>query len=255
MSKEHLWPVWMEKYLPRTDEQKHTREAHHAQWITPLRFKKMERQGHLSTIKLRVVCKECNNGWMSNLEAEAKPLLVKFLKDDVFTLNESDQQVLSRWITMKSITGEHAEKDIHVTPTADRLRLRSRERIPDYFAIYLGRQLTDSNTAWLRISQTLALSKHGPSPPLDGLKRNFQSVAFLCGPLFLYVLAARVDNFDVVNAFSFECLVRLWPIENSIVSWPPEHALTPKEMGRIAYVLDDIKSLPNVQYGGNLPED
>ena len=192
---------------------------------------------------------------MSDLESLAKPILVKFLKDEVFTLNQSDQQILSRWIVMKSITGEHAEKNLHVTPTADRLSLRSHQRIPDYFAIYLGRQLTESNSAWLRISQTLGLSMDGPSPPLDGLKRNFQSIAFLCGPLFLYVLAARVDNFDVVNAFRFEHLVRLWPVCNSTINWPPKHVLTPREMGRIAYALDDMKSLPNVKYGGDLPEE
>ena len=156
---------------------------------------------------------------------------------------------------MKSITGEHAEKDTHVTPTADRVLLWSHQRIPSYFAIYLGRQLTESNTAWLRISQTLALSKDGPIPALDGLKRNFQSIAFLCGPLFLYVLAARVDNFDVVDRFRLKHLVRLWPIENLTISWPPEHTLTPKEMGRYAYALDDMKSRPNVRYGGDLPEN
>ncbi len=44
-------------------------------------------------------------------------------------------------------------------------------------------------------------------------------------------------------------------MQDSAVSWPPENALTPKEMGRIAYVLDDMLSLPNVQYGGKLSKD
>jgi hypothetical protein len=254
MSKEHLWPVWMKKFLRQAGDVSHIRETHHAKWRTHLSSEKIERQGHLSTLKLRVVCRECNHGWMGSLEAEAKPVLARLIQDEVFTLTENDQRVMSRWITMKSITGEHAEPEARVTPAADRQALRSDQRIPDYFTIYVGRQLTDSDTAWSRVSQTLALSMDGPSPSLDGRTRNFQSISFLCGPLFVYVIAARLDNFDVVSAFNSGHLVRIWPIHNRTVHWPPAHVLSPTEMDRFAMALDEMKSLPNVRYGGDLPK-
>ena len=93
-----------------------------------------------------------------------------------------------------------------------------------------------------------------PSPSLDGRTRNFQSIAFLCGPLFVYVIAARLDNFDVVSAFNSGHLVRIWPIHNRTVHWPLAHVLSPTEMDRFAMALDEMKSLPNVRYGGDLPK-
>jgi len=220
--------------------------------MTSLGVKKVDRQGHLSTIKLRVVCSDCNSGWMSKLESNAKPILRKMLTGEIVSLAESQQHLLSRWIAMKAIIGEHAGNKIHVTPTMDRLLVRSQSKIPEYFAIYIGRQGTESNTSWVRISQTLALSPDGPSPKLEGLTRNTQSIAFLCGPLFIYVLAIRLDGVDAANFVNFEKLLQLWPIKHTTIDWPATPVLTPVEMGRIAYALEDMKYLPNVHDGGDL---
>ncbi len=252
-SKEHVWPDWMREYFPKMEGQSHNRETHTFRWETALGSKRVKRQGHLSTLKIRAVCEECNSGWMSQLESETKPILKGILQNQPVEITEAKQETLARWITVKTIVGEHAEPDICVTPEADRYLLKSKGIIPNYYAIYLGRHTTTSDTAWLRTSQTIGLSKDGPSPPLGGLKRNTQSIAFLCGPLFLFVFAIRVEGIGASEFFKFSKLSQLFPLHEPIIHWPLAQSLSKSDMSRIAYALEDIKNLPNVHDGGDLP--
>ena len=251
-SKEHIWPEWMREHFPKMEGQSHNKDTHTSRWKTALGSKRIKRQGHLSTLKIRAVCEECNNGWMSQLESETKPLLKSILQNQHVEITEAGQGTLARWIAVKTIVGEHAEPDICVTPETDRYLLRSQGIIPSYFAIYIGRHMTTSDTARLRTSQTISLSRDGPTPPLGDLKRNTQSIAFLCGPLFLFVLAIRVDGIEATEFFRFPKLLQLFPPHEPVIHWPLAQTLSKSDMGRIAYELEGIKNLPNVHDGGDL---
>ena len=112
--------------------------------------------------------------------------------------------------------------------------------------------MTTSDTAWLRTSQTISLSRDGPTPPLGDLKRNTQSITFLCGPLFLFVFAIRVDGIEATGFFRFPKLSQLFPPHEPVIHWPLAQTLSKSDMGRIAYELEGIKNLPNVHDGGDL---
>jgi hypothetical protein len=53
----------------------------------------------LNTFATRQVCSGCNNGWMSRLENEAKPLFLPLmrLERSIFVLTENERRILSRW--------------------------------------------------------------------------------------------------------------------------------------------------------------
>lgn len=243
----------MHRYLSLEGNGENVREMSEHRWKDQIAGKQLKRQGHLVTTKFRVVCKTCNSGWMSELESEAKPLLVKVLNTDHLTLNENDQNVLARWISMKVIVGEHAESDIYVTPIEDRDVLRTKGKVPEYYAIFIGSHTHESNSSWLRISQTLAVSSKGPNPPLGKLKRNSQSITFTCGHLFVYVLAIRESAIDTSEFFTLPNLVQIFPIQHHEVNFPPDKTLTDSQMGNIAWALDDIKDKPNTRYVGDFP--
>jgi len=67
-SKEHLWPVWMHEYLGKEGDGNNIRESTSFKNREHIGGSKLERQGYLFTTKFRVVCRGCNNGWMSKLE-------------------------------------------------------------------------------------------------------------------------------------------------------------------------------------------
>jgi hypothetical protein len=243
MTKEHIWPAWLGKMLVKTGKEKHTFGSFTEQKFKRLSDDTFERPGHLTSLKLPVVCAECNNTWMSGVEAKVKPLLLGLINTQSMKLDASQQELLARWIAMKVITGEHAERkqDIHVTPTVDRLQLRSHSEIPSFFSIYLGWQTTKHDSAWLRQSWTMAFSSEGPSPKLEGRTRNCQTVSILFGPLMVFVLTVRLDDFRVEEFFRFGPLTQIWPTKNEIITWPPERSLTKIEMSRIAWISDELK--------------
>ena len=251
-SKEHIWSEWIHAYLPKQGDGYHFSEVQTAKWDEHLSTEKIKRQGYLSSKKLRVVCRSCNSGWMSKLETEVRPVLELILRKEVFDISPSDQIVLSRWVAMKVIVGEHSEGNTHVTPFSDRNALMMEGRVPAYFYICIGSHEQKHNSAWLRTSYTLSLSRKGPQPPLGNRNRNSQSIGMIVGPLFIWALAIRHDDIAADEFVHFNKVRQIFPSTEEPIKWPIKDILTDSQMSTIVYALQDIKHRPNVFYGGDL---
>ena len=77
LSKEHLWPDWLSKLYLRKDSESHTFGSKSYLNKKEVRDGTYSRPGHLFSLKNRVVCVTCNNGWMSRVEEETKPILLE----------------------------------------------------------------------------------------------------------------------------------------------------------------------------------
>lgn len=51
------------------------------------------------TSEAKVVCKDCNEGWMNDLEAAAKPILAPMLRGKRVVLDTDAQAIVARWLT------------------------------------------------------------------------------------------------------------------------------------------------------------
>ena len=143
--------------------------------------------------------------------------------------------------------------DLHVTPLTERELFREQLIIPDFFAVYIGKHNESSDTAWVRTSQTVARSPCGPNPPLGDLKRNMQSIAFICGSLFVFVLAIRENGINPAEFLHLPKLTQIFPMKFDVVKWPPDNILNKADMGQAAWALDEMTNMSNVRYGGELP--
>ncbi|MFV1985356.1 MAG: hypothetical protein ACC657_17545 [Thiohalomonadales bacterium] len=247
-SKEHLWSQWMHDYLNLDKSSQNTREENTYLWKDQIGNKKLERQGNLATTKFRVVCETCNNGWMSVLENEVKPIFIRIFKNEGVILKREEQDLLARWIAMKAITGEHAGDDIHVTPEPDRNSLMLDKKIPESFAIYIGNHESESDTAWLRISQTIALDPNGPNPPLGNINRNTQTISFICGPLFVFVFVFSIREKGIIPTefFNLGGMKQIFPPRDNIIMLDQSSALSVKQMSNIANALDSMKNVKHI---------
>ena len=52
---------------------------------------------------VRCVCEGCNNGWMSQLENQVKPILTPLMNGHAFDLDLDDQLTLARWVCLLSL--------------------------------------------------------------------------------------------------------------------------------------------------------
>lgn len=253
LSKEHIWPEWMREYFPRADDSRYNMEVHRARGkerdYAP---KKTERPGHVSSAKLRVVCRNCNSGWMNQLEIAAKPIFTNILEKNAFAIGLEEQDVLAHWIAMKSIVVEHSQINEHITPYHDRERLRSNALIPEFLSIFLGRYDGSDGTSFRKHSAVFSHTEAGPSPPLEGRTKNVQTVSMIIGDLFVFALTARTD-FDLLKYFNSSQLTQIWPIGELSFAWPLA-PLPQTTLVNIAHWLEDLIQHPRVKYGGEIPK-
>ena len=65
----------------------------------------------LDSFKLKKICECCNNGWMSELEASAKPLILAVIRGvrELGSLSEGERRILARWAGKTAIIESHRE--------------------------------------------------------------------------------------------------------------------------------------------------
>ena len=69
MSKEHFWSTWSNPMLPKFKVNAYVEEhLSHTRKTVLVKREIRTRPGSASSKKLRVVCEDCNNGWMNQVE-------------------------------------------------------------------------------------------------------------------------------------------------------------------------------------------
>lgn len=64
----------------------------------------------LDSFRLKKICERCNNGWMRDLENEAKPLILGLIRRNLGfdILTEEDRRTLAKWAAKTAIIESHA---------------------------------------------------------------------------------------------------------------------------------------------------
>jgi len=64
----------------------------------------------LDSFKLKRICECCNNGWMSELEESAKPLILGVIRGvlELGSLSEDERRILARWAGKTAIIESHS---------------------------------------------------------------------------------------------------------------------------------------------------
>lgn len=242
-SKEHIWSKWMHPLLEGNkagyDRRTITRWRDGNEEITG----PVGKPGNVADIRVRAVCKFCNNGWMNRQEQLVRPFFGPMIKGDQITIEPDQLQALAVWCAIKFIVMEHSEIATALTPKNDRVSLRELSKIPEYFNIYVGNHNSKSFSGSIRHSHTMALSTEGPKPPLDNTERNIQTITLLMGRLFIHLNAASVDGFEIEGAYWIsriwdEC--RIWPNPNCSFVWPHRPLLSDDGLAMVGNTLDTL---------------
>ena len=213
LSKEHFWPKWCEPLFPRTAEDGRVEmsfaQADGARLVAPPVV--TNRPGRVIAKKLRVVCRTCNNTWMSRIEAEAQPVLTPLIQGKPTVLDETQQKTLTEWVALKVMIAEHSKGVDHVTPQHSRAGFRATRRIPDGFQIWIGKCGEDRwRSCYYRSAATFGLPNETPK---DAFQKNTETVAIGAGDLFIFTLARTTPVLFDFNLQSSRFL-RLWPMVN-----------------------------------------
>ena len=244
LTKEHIWPQWSFKYVPKGLNKKHTRGLVQSSKATS-QIRGVQKiknyNGSVSTIQIRVVCGvRCNSGWMSALENKVKPILIPLMLGQPLVLSIEDQRILSRWFALKAMVAEFSEPGIIATPQSERNHLMLNDGPPSNWQIWIGHKRgSDWRVKYTRSAMTLGISiEGGPLVPPDGIyAKNSMAVTMGIGELLLYAVATPPGIGVQLDDILAEPLRRIWPANGGIL-WPPGKILTDQDCDHVASALD-----------------
>lgn len=247
LNREHVWPIWMHELIRKEGFGRHVRKLTSTSPSNPNisgeKFS-IERQGAVTTVRLKVVCKNhCNGGWMSRLETKAMPILTPLLLGQPFVLGKYHQEVLATWIAMKLMVCEFSVPEDVVTPPLERSLLMGRRLPSDITTIWIGYyQGSFWSSAYERHAALLGWGNaSGPLPvPNDALAKNIQSQTLGIGRLLIQTISTTLGGLDFNSPkLPNNPLRQVWPYERNIV-WPTGQAISDPQVRVVASGLDQF---------------
>jgi hypothetical protein len=210
-SREHLWPQWI---LSRKN-------------FGAFRLKRAGAPEVIlnnTELTVKSVCGKCNNGWMSGLEQEAKPLLEQMFDDKPVDLDGNQQQIVAKWVAkmaflFDSTKGRNADNVFYKKDEG--VAFEKSRQIPQFTGIWIGR-LDESHRSADGADFTLLSpdARIGGGSSLTLTNEHFvaqiASLRLMDTPTVPTVLNIEPKPGDWSNM-----LIQIWPIEKPVVHWPP----------------------------------
>lgn len=242
-SPEHLWSKWMAPHFDRTphDESEAVSQQLHPQ--QPI-FRQ-QRHGHPTTLKLKVVCRVCNNGWMSAVESSAKPFIEPMILGRRVTLDKAAQKSVATWIALKMMVFEQQDWTRAVFTRSQTLSFAMDRSPPEHFKIWLCR--CQDSYAGVRMSRGFAsLFKSAEEAVGKAKNANTQTVTFGIGQLIIFAVHSQLPDLDIGRVRQ-SFAKQLWPSYRASLTWPPMKILTAKEVADLALMLQQYLALPGMK--------
>ena len=200
MSREHVFPSWLEELFPDLSEVDYLRRL-----VTFSTDEHHQRPGPAFDVVVRDVCRDCNHGWMERLEAAARPILTPMLLDEPRVMTAVEQHIVGTWATKTMLTmqGANIGGERVVSPGPVPMVLReadSAERFP-HLAVPL---LRPDPLAAVDSSVGMTALPQGESAPLVGDPMNGFGVAYAIGPLAFWLFGVDLPGNPQTSAGSDE---------------------------------------------------
>jgi hypothetical protein len=192
--------------------------------------------------KLRAVCETCNNGWMSQLEAEVRPLIEPMIKGYNASLTTEQQISVATWATMKTAVFEYVWTDDPILTAADREVIMTQARPPASVQVRLA-------------------GVESKGYPLRALGRGYEvrgpGDKAICLTMTIGCLVAQVFGGPGAGTNGFQSAGRtgadyigIFPPQLQTVQWPPANAL---DDASLLYFAHPLAALTDTS-GTRLPE-
>jgi hypothetical protein len=155
LTAEHAWPAWLRETLPNVPGGLWVRwdtvgtDADVRQW-----------PANEIDVRVRWVCRPCNSGWMSRLEARAKPALAPMIRGQATTLDQPEQLLVATWATKTAMVLEFLKHESSAASADDRAWVRRYDSPPPTARVRIARYVGD-----LEPLNYLHITGYDPSGP------------------------------------------------------------------------------------------
>jgi hypothetical protein len=185
--------------------------------------------------KVKVVCENCNTGWMADLEAKVKPILTPMLLGQRQEVRAQTQKLLAFWTVKTALIIDHLQPKARVVPETEYSALyKSQSPLPTHL-VWFGHRTVPRD----RTGDLLGAARKQPIAHLDveasmekrilqwvSEGRKMYRITFSVGNLVV-----QVFGHDFPTTLNIEgppeqaqLVRRIWPITGRF-KWPPLRSL------------------------------
>lgn len=243
LTEEHIWSKFLTNRNILEPVAEHwnsqTRFSYQADGWCKTSTQKKFRQGHLANRRLKVVCKKCNNTWMSKIVESAAPIILRINNEHVTILSQEDQISLSAWVALSCIIAEHTDRSSMSVSECDRAYMFAHGKPSHKWNIFIAccegfewtpmRYRHHGSTIFIR-------NKINDIEQQTDYEKNFLQITTYTINNVLFHAMSSTSEFlaDLYNKKPPEKLKKIWPPENPIL-WPlPRPSLSDREAFEIA---------------------
>ena len=197
--------------------------------------------GHAVTRKIKAICNACNHGWMSQIEAKAKPCLEPMLLGRRAQLNPAAQQAVVEWVVLKMMVWEMDHPPSAVFSREQTLAFGQERKIPANVHLWIGRSADSA----ARITREFGGVFRNAEDRLATPKlANTQAALFRVGKLVVFFFHSQIPDLQI-GRFRQVDMQRLWPLRGIAFSWPPIRMLGWPQMDHMAKTLGRFLGRPS----------
>jgi hypothetical protein len=230
-AKEHIIPMWLQKEWGLSDK-----------LLEPTHFDKQgnvvsSRRHRVSGLLAGHVCRRCNNGWMSDLEMAARPLILDLAEGrrKIRSLDNSEALLLARW-TIKTCYALHAGSNYRKIVPNDRppTILAENYRLPAGVFVVGHAYQKGQDFSWSQAQVWPLLILEGGSTEIEKhLVRLSYKIALRLGGLYLMVFYIPTSHSRAVLRFGKH--IPLYPRWSHPVCWDKKDKGWPSDTTKRLY--------------------
>jgi len=212
LTDEHLVPQWVTRFI-------HDLGGGSGRMRVSQQFADSRREfrthARSSSLKVKVVCAHCNNGWLSTLENDAQPHLETMIAGRGMTFSPDVSMKVATWALKMGVLLDHNHPGSKVVPAHHYRWLRARRRAWPTAKVYAG------SFHKFGSEHIVGLQTFGPLPIrvyLANLVFGHMVLLGFTGPI------AEEFNVQLPQPMGADTLVEIWP-HSGVTTWPPPFAL------------------------------
>ncbi len=190
----------------------------------------------------KCVCRDCNNGWMENIERRARPFIEPMIRGQEVTIPAEGQEAIAQWLTLKAIVDRYAQSPTY--PVANNIlqHFYTHHTPPRHWFIVLAAY----DGSWpVRVATDVydSLRLMGTRVPFYKTTNRRSlftiSIAYFVGQVF-----GPEKSLDLAMS-SHESAFVIWPPPSSIaidppIHWPPPNILGDEALDVIDTMVDGL---------------
>lgn len=218
ISKEHVYANWMRPYIKEWNGTTHrvTYAPVSGDEMPLIESGALTLKGDHRSRGLKVVCTKCNNGWMSEIQNKAKPIMLPLLEDRAWHLSRAGQELVAKWAILFTMVYEFADPRTATISSAQRTSFRLNTKPPKNWIIWIAkfRGVDRSGVAFHRALQIIEhpyeaarVANENKAQFTIGAAGQFFFVTFHAASDFHFVHSAEILK-KLGNSLRFK---RIWP--------------------------------------------